>query len=598
MKTNLILIIQVLFFILTGCGDGDVFSPDLIRMSANSKTLWVTNRAGNEIRAFHSELKTTDVKAVFDAPVQDILQTSGQQLWVVSGGSNGRLLELNPADLSVISSTTMGHTPSSILFNRNTNTLWVTQRYNGELWEIAPNTKEVLTKIPVGREPLAMVSFAGDTLMLIANNLPEMSSMAYPVACRLDVVNAPRKQVVKRLMLPNGSTDIKSMATDSRHEYAYIVHLLARYQLPTNQVERGWMTTNALSVINLLTCEVENTVLLDTPQRGAANPWTVAVSPDDKTIWISLSGSHELACIDRVQLHNRLNRVKNGEKVTPSTKEWENVPDDAGFLYGIRRFIPTDGKGPRALCVTPEHVYTANYFTGELIRLDTSGKDKISLPTALALISTPQGKGDMYFHDADLCFQRWQSCASCHPNDARIDGLNWDLLNDGAGNPKNTKTLMLSHQTAPCMVTGIRKDAETAVRSGIRFILFSEVDEEIPVAIDTYLKSLQPVPSPHLVNGNLSEAALRGKASFNTHCASCHAGPLYTDRKQYLIDWATSANKNIKMDVPALQEVWRTAPYLYDGCVYTIPDMLKVHGPKQPLPDKEMADLSEYVLSL
>ncbi|MDR2756120.1 MAG: hypothetical protein LBC20_10465, partial [Planctomycetaceae bacterium] len=47
--------------------------------------------------------------------------------------------------------------------------------------------------------------------------------------------------------------------------------------------------------------------------------------------------------------------------------------------------------------------------------------------------------GEMLFHDAFLCQEHWQSCATCHP-DARSDTLNWDLLNDGPDNPKNTKS--------------------------------------------------------------------------------------------------------------------------------------------------------------
>ena len=46
------------------------------------------------------------------------------------------------------------------------------------------------------------------------------------------------------------------------------------------------------------------------------------------------------------------------------------------------------------------------------------------------------------------------SCATCHP-DGRSDGLNWDLLNDGIGNPKNegTKLFQLSgHINTPCVV--------------------------------------------------------------------------------------------------------------------------------------------------
>jgi cytochrome c peroxidase len=203
----------------------------------------------------------------------------------------------------------------------------------------------------------------------------------------------------------------------------------------------------------------------------------------------------------------------------------------------------------------------------------------------------------MYFHDATLCFQQWQSCASCHPNNARIDGLNWDLLNDGAGNPKNTKSLLYSHVTPPSMITGIRKDAETAVRSGLKFIFFADAPDEIASAVDEYLKSLVPLPSPCLVDGNLSEAAGRGKINYEKYCVSCHAGKYHTDMKQYRVDWVTPKD-NVPMDVPALIEIWRTAPYLYDGRSKTMREMLEVHGPVNKLSSTDLDDLAEYVLSL
>ena len=63
---------------------------------------------------------------------------------------------------------------------------------------------------------------------------------------------------------------------------------------------------------------------------------------------------------------------------------------------------------------------------------------------------TEARRGEMLFHDATLCFQQWQSCATCHP-DARVDALNWDLLNDGLGNPKNTRSLVKAHAGGPAM---------------------------------------------------------------------------------------------------------------------------------------------------
>ena len=105
-------------------------------------------------------------------------------------------------------------------------------------------------------------------------------------------------------------------------------------------------------------------------------------------------------------------------------------------------------------------------------------------------------KGEFYFHDAGICFQGWQSCSTCHPGQARVDGLNWDLLNDGIGNPKNTKSLLLAHKTPPAMSMGVRETAETAVRAGIQHILFTVQPEEVAVAMDKYLKSLQARAKP------------------------------------------------------------------------------------------------------
>ena len=40
------------------------------------------------------------------------------------------------------------------------------------------------------------------------------------------------------------------MSPDGR--FAYVTHILSRYQVPTTQLERGWMNTNALSILDLV----------------------------------------------------------------------------------------------------------------------------------------------------------------------------------------------------------------------------------------------------------------------------------------------------------------------------------------------------------
>jgi cytochrome c peroxidase len=195
------------------------------------------------------------------------------------------------------------------------------------------------------------------------------------------------------------------------------------------------------------------------------------------------------------------------------------------------------------VAVIGQTAYVTNYFSDTVTVLDLANPEarpKSILPDGSA---APQGKGrtrkavleamtlekrgEFYFHDASICFQGWQSCASCHPGGGRADGLNWDLLNDGIGNPKNTRSLLLAFETPPAMSTGVRESAHQAVRSGLKHILFTEPNEEIAGAIDAYIRSLKPVPSPRLVDGKLSASALRGEKVFiKAGCAQCHPAPL------------------------------------------------------------------------
>jgi mono/diheme cytochrome c family protein len=269
--------------------------------------------------------------------------------------------------------------------------------------------------------------------------------------------------------------------------------------------------------------------------------------------------------------------------------------------------LSADGGRLAVTCAAPQStVCIVDLARGAIVAQFTAGH------TATAPVFSPDG-GTLYVsnrfnHDATLCFQTWQSCSSCHSHDGRVDGLNWDLLNDGIGNPKNAKSLVWAHQTPPAMSTGVRATAEVAVRAGIRHSLFAVLPDEVPEAIDEYLKSLAPAPSPYLENGTLSRSAQRGKRIFEdpkVACASCHPPGLFTDLQKY--DVGTRRQRDgagTLFDTPTLVELWRSAPYLHDGSARTIPDVLiqqnprDKHGATSHLTEQQINDLATYVLSL
>jgi YVTN family beta-propeller protein len=547
---------------------------------------------------------------------------TGRELFVACGVPESQVRVVDLASREVIGNIVVGHGASALVVSPDGKTLYACNRFDNDVSVIDLALKKEVARIPVQREPVAADITKDGRFLLVANHLPTGRADATYCGAVVSVIDTATNKVVKELRLPNGSVSLNDLRLSPDGNYAAVTHIVAKFKRPAVRPFPDWMNGNALTVIDVAKLEVLGSVLLDERFKGAANPWGLAWSSDGATLVVTHSGTHEVSIIDFPALLKWL--LDQPVPVDPlklanpaaATQEETELANYVHYFSSPRRRVklPTGDLGPRAVVVVGHTAYTANYFSDTLTAIDLSNTN--SKPESISLSESgardPRSeadrvrKGEFYFHDATICFQGWQSCASCHPGDARADSLNWDLLNDGIGNPKNTKSLLLAFETPPAMWLGVRETAETAVRSGIKHILFTEQPEEVAAAIDEHLKSLKPVPSPHLVRGKLSEAARRGELVFSAAgCAGCHPRPLFTDLQRYDVGTRRSFDKPTdKFDTPTLVELWRTAPYLHDGSAPTVREVATTrnrrdrHGKTSDLTSQEIDDLCTYLLSL
>ncbi|MCY3021463.1 MAG: c-type cytochrome [Planctomycetota bacterium] len=583
-------------------------SPCAVVADKDGKTLYVAEFAAKQVAIVDvAGGKVATTVSVPDEPSGLALAPDGACLYVTGAAPVGRVHIVEVPKGSVRDSISVGHTPMCPVVSPDGKTLYVCNRFNNNVAIIDLASKAVVGTVPVLREPVAAAITLDGKFLFVANLLPVGPANGDYIAGSVSVIDTAEKKVAATVELPNGSSSLRGMCMSPDGKYVFVTHILGRYQVPTTQLERGWMNTNAMTIIDIAAKKRLNTVLLDDVDLGAANPWGIVCTADGKSICVTHSGTHEISVINWPGLLDKLTKIAAGQKVSGASSTAADVPNDLSFLVGLRRRIPLPGEGPRAVAVIGTQAYVAQHFSGSLDVVDIN-PESIPKPKCLPLGPQPAmsvvRKGELFFSDARLCFQKWQSCTSCHP-DARVDGLNWDLLNDGIGNPKNTKNMLLAHATPPAMSLGVRDTAEMAVRAGIRFIQFAVRPEEDAVAIDEYLKSLKPVPSPYLVKGELSKTAKKGEKLFEkAKCATCHTPPLYTNLKQYDLGTTTGMDKGKPTDTPTLVEVWRTAPYLHDGRATTMQEVLTKfnpgdkHGETSKLSKEEIEELAEYILSL
>ena len=584
---------------LPGFADGESswLGPSALVWNPANRWIYVAGERGRQVLAISAE--------------------DGRTVWRVSlaGSVTGLTLSLDRARLaalttepdrvSILDSTSgrldaswpVGAGASAPVWAGKDRVLYVCERFANKVSLYESTTGVRLAEIPVLREPLAAALSPDESRLLVPNHLPEGRADTNNAASAVTLIDTRARAIRQHIRLPAGATALRGVAVDPTGTWGAVTHGLARYQAPATQVEQGWMNLAALSLIDLKTEMLRATILLDEPQRGAANPWALAWSSDAKWLCVTHAGTHELSVIDFPGLTRRLDEHPAG-----------GVVGDLALLNGIRRRMPLSEQGPRCLLVQYPRAYTGNFFADTLAVVNLfGGAVERSLPLSQRSEVAPERWGEQIFNDATRCHQHWQSCASCHP-DGRADGLNWDLLNDGIGNPKNTKSLLFAPQTPPAMSLGVRGTAATAVRSGFRHILFTVPNEKECEAVSAYLRAMRPAINPHLVGSKLTPVAERGRTLFESKevgCAACHPAPLFTDMKSHDVGTLSKRQSREKQfDTPALVECWRTTPYLHDGSAVTLRDVLTSrnpqdqHGHVSHLTPGQLDDLLAYVQSL
>ena len=252
--------------------------------------------------------------------------------------------------------------------------------------------------------------------------------------------------------------------------------------------------------------------------------------------------------------------------------------------------------------------------------------------------------GRLLFHERRLSRDGSMSCATCHDparafTDVRvtargIDGLRGSrnvpaILNaawgtaffwDGRASTLEQQVLLPMFNprelaASPAQVVAVAESESYRARFVDAFGAEPGL-VDVARALASYLRTIVASDSPfdRYMAGEsqaLGEAAIRGLALFRgkARCSACHAGPTFTDNGFHNtgIAWRTgvladegralvtrAAADRGAFKTPTLREVTRTAPYMHDGSVATLPEVIEYYnggGHSNPTLDRAMRRL-------
>ncbi|MCK4958282.1 MAG: YncE family protein, partial [Planctomycetes bacterium] len=340
---NPISLVLILFIAVSAAplaAGSDYLSPLAIVADAGGETLYIAEVTAHQIAVFDpAEQKVAKTISLPDTPTGLVLSPDGTKLYVTGDGAKGKVHIIDTASAKVTGSIAVGNGPTGPAISPDDKTLYVCNQFDNDVSVIDLAAGKETGRISGASQPVAAAVTPDGRHLLIADLVPNGSADTNYTAAKVTIVATAGNKVIAEIGLLNGSTGLRRFAVTPDSKFAYVTHILGRYQLPTTQLERGWMNTNALSIIDIENGKLFNTVLLDDVDLGAANPWAVVLTDNAEYICVTHAGTHEISVIDRAGLHEKLDKIEAGEKVSNVSARPEDVPNDLSFLVDLRRRI-------------------------------------------------------------------------------------------------------------------------------------------------------------------------------------------------------------------------------------------------------------------
>lgn len=523
---------------------------------------------------------------------------------------------LSVIDLStrkVISTVPTGDEPHGVLTDTSGDTIYVVNCGTEDISVIDAKSLEPIKRLAAARGPWSLARSPDGRYIYVTNNLSHFIEFRTPARSEVTIIDTERKVVVDRRMIIEANL-VQGIDFSPDGQFALVTLLRTKNLVPMTRITQGWTITNGLGL--LWEDGRIDQVLLDEMNSYFADPTDVVITPDGRFAYVTGGGIDAVAVVDLNKLRNLLERSTERERR-------EVIPNHLGFPveYVLKRI--TVGASPRGVTVSHDgkFVYVANGLSDSVSIIEVAKQEVVGLidlegPKEITIAR----KGSILFHNAGITFQRQFSCHSCHP-DGNVDGMTYDIEPDGIGrNPVDNRTLRGILDTAPFKWEGT--NPSLARQCGPRLaVFFTRIDpftaEELK-ALDHYICTIPRPPNRYRALGeDLTEPQRRGKALFERsvdnvgrvipkedRCNFCHSGPYFTNCGQFNVETQSWMDDDGIFDVPHLNNIYETAPYLHDGRAPTLEEIWTLynpndkHGVTNEMTKDQLNDLVEYLKTL
>jgi len=587
--------------------------------------------------------------AVGRRPHDAALHPDGRTLYVTNRLSNS-LTAIDTASGEVVGEVAVGAEPHGVLVDPAGRYVFVLNTGQSTISVVDARALTETSRLAAGVGPWSLAAHPDGTRLWVTNHRANRARFRTPPVSELTTIGSRRARVVDRTQVA-GANMMQGIAFVPGEAVALFTLLRTKNLVPMSRIAQGWVITNGLGV--RWPDGRTDQVLLDEPSASFPDPNDVAVSPDGRRALVTSGGSDHVAVIDVPALLEAIRTRSDRERS-------EVLPDHLGTSREFVLARVAVGRNPRAVAFSPDGrlAYVADALSDTVTVLET---DEFEVTARWSLggpeETTRVRRGEILFHRADNAFGQQFSCRSCHP-DGHTNGLAFDIEADGLGlMPVDNRTLRGIQDTAPFKWEGTNPSLmrQCGARLAVFFTRLDPLTGDELAALVRYTTTIERPPNPHRAPEGLTLAQRRGQVVFRRDrfndgrpmsptssqptlgqkpCSGCHHGAYKTNRglstpgtdmwfdaggpglelidlddddafgAYGLVYFSQSPELLKPFDVPHLNNIYDSAPYLHNGAAGTLEEiwtrfnLYDWHGVTLDLTRRQFNDLIAYLEAL
>ncbi len=590
-------------------------SPYNMALSDDGNMLYVVGQESNQLVVVDlGQGRVTEKIGVGERPHTVTLDNSRNMAYVSNQwADNIYLIDLE--SYRVIDTLRGGSGPAGMVLDPDGKNLYVVNSYSSDIsvFDLADNREK--RRLKAGNNPVsAAISPDGNEVYVSSRRSIPVPHMTSPIT-EMTVTETRYQHVTERKMWKNAYI-MENVTVTPSGDLAISTLIRPKNLIPAVQIERGWMMTEGIGIIERKPDGRMVQLLLDEPNAFYADPFDVVVSPDGKRAYVSHGGVDMVSVLDLEVIR---------ELLASSTDE--ELKTYANYLGISNKFVIgriATGANPKGMAISPD---------GSLLYVAERLQDRIAVINTGSLVTestidlegpgrrTPARLGRQMFNNASHTFQNQYACYTCHP-DTHEDGLVYNMAGKDMGRDlANVQTLRDIGDIPPYKWNG--KNQTIYKQDGMRFSTILTRTEafsykELDALVAFIVTGIRNPPNlrfnPH---GELTAAQQRGKEIFfrdydnygneipvENRCYTCHPPPNFTNLQMADVGTLSESDDPMLFDVPQLNNVYESSPYLHDGKAATLEEIWTrfndndEHGVANDMMKDQLNDLVEYLKSI